>query len=95
MSTYEAARDLIKAQNLPWYKDYLHPSLEDYFKPSMTRHGTYPVGLRALCSSLDCSSARRFTATYRYSSPLSASAMRTRCDDDVCGSRHRGRAADV
>jgi imidazolonepropionase-like amidohydrolase len=40
MSTYEAARDLVRAQNLPWYKDYLHPSLEEYFKPSMERHAT-------------------------------------------------------
>jgi hypothetical protein len=47
MSTYEATRDLIKAQNLPWYKDYLHPSLEDYFKPSMTRHGTFWIGWTA------------------------------------------------
>jgi imidazolonepropionase-like amidohydrolase len=44
MSTYEAARDLIRAQNLPWYKDYLHPSLEEYYKPSMTRHGTFWIG---------------------------------------------------
>ena len=44
MSTYEATRDLIKAQNLPWYRDYLHPSLEEYFKPSMTRHGTFWIG---------------------------------------------------
>jgi imidazolonepropionase-like amidohydrolase len=44
MSTYEATRDLIKAQNLPWYADYLHPSLEEYFKPSMTRHGTFWIG---------------------------------------------------
>jgi imidazolonepropionase-like amidohydrolase len=44
MSTYEATRDLIKAQNLPWYRDYLHPSLEDYYKPSMTRHGTFWIG---------------------------------------------------
>jgi imidazolonepropionase-like amidohydrolase len=44
MSTYEAARDLIKAQNLPWYKDYLHPSLEEYYRPSMTRHGTFWIG---------------------------------------------------
>jgi imidazolonepropionase-like amidohydrolase len=43
-STYEATRDLIKAQNLPWYRDYLHPSLEEYYKPSMTRHGTFWVG---------------------------------------------------
>ena len=44
MSTYEANRDLVKAQNLPWYKDYLHPSLEDYMAPSMTRHGAYWMG---------------------------------------------------
>ena len=44
MSTYEASRDLIRAQNLPWYKDYLHPSLEDYYAPSMDRHATYWFG---------------------------------------------------
>src|SRR5689334_18268139 len=44
MSTYEATRALIKAHNLPWYKDYLHPSLEEYYKPSMTRHGTFWIG---------------------------------------------------
>jgi imidazolonepropionase-like amidohydrolase len=47
MSTYEATRDLIKAQNLPWYKDYLHPSLEEYYKPSMARHGTFWIGWSA------------------------------------------------
>jgi len=47
MSTYEAARDLVRAQNLPWYKDYLHPSLEEYYKPSMTRHGTFWLGWTA------------------------------------------------
>jgi imidazolonepropionase-like amidohydrolase len=44
MSTYEAARDLIRAQNLPWYADYLHPSLAEYYKPSMTRHATFWIG---------------------------------------------------
>ncbi len=44
MSTYEAARDLIRAQNLPWYKEYLHPALEEYYKPSMTRHATFFMG---------------------------------------------------
>jgi imidazolonepropionase-like amidohydrolase len=44
MSTYEASRDLIKAQNLPWYRDFLHPSLEEYYKPSLQRHGTYWLG---------------------------------------------------
>jgi imidazolonepropionase-like amidohydrolase len=47
MSTYEATRDLVKAQNLPWYKDYLHPSLAEYYKPSMTRHGTFWLGWTA------------------------------------------------
>src|SRR5207248_1780090 len=47
MSTYEATRDLIRAQNLPSYKDYRHPSLEEYFKPSMTRHGTFWIGWTA------------------------------------------------
>jgi imidazolonepropionase-like amidohydrolase len=47
MSTYEATRDLVRAQNLPWYKDYLHPSLEEYYKPSMTRHGTFWLGWTA------------------------------------------------
>jgi imidazolonepropionase-like amidohydrolase len=47
MSTYEAARDLIRAQNLPWYADYLHPSLEEYYTPSMTRHGTFWIGWTA------------------------------------------------
>lgn len=46
-STYEATRDLIKAQNLPWYKDYLHPSLEAYYEPSMLRHGTFWTGWTA------------------------------------------------
>jgi imidazolonepropionase-like amidohydrolase len=44
LSTYEATRDLIKAENLPWYKDYLHPSLQEYMTPSMTRHATFFIG---------------------------------------------------
>jgi len=44
LSTYEATRDLVKAENLPWYKDYLHPSLEAYMQPSMTRHATFFIG---------------------------------------------------
>ena len=46
-SIYEASRDLIRAQNLPWFKDYLHPSLEEYFKPSSTRHGSFFIGWTA------------------------------------------------
>jgi hypothetical protein len=44
LSTYEASRDLVRAQNLPWYRDYLHPSLEEYYAPSLARHGTYWMG---------------------------------------------------
>lgn len=38
---YEANRDLVRAQNQPWFKDYLHPVLENYFSPSPKRHGSY------------------------------------------------------
>src|SRR5262249_33769137 len=44
MSTYEATGDLKKAQTRPWYADSLHPSLAEYYKPSMTRHGTFWIG---------------------------------------------------
>jgi cytosine/adenosine deaminase-related metal-dependent hydrolase len=38
---YEANRDLLRAMNQPWFKDYLHPVLEEYFKPSRKNHGSY------------------------------------------------------
>lgn len=38
---YEANRDLQRAMNQPWFKDYLHPSLEEYFIPSPKNHGSY------------------------------------------------------
>lgn len=44
LSIYEASRDLVRAQNLPWFKDYLHPSLEAFFKPSLDNHGSYFLG---------------------------------------------------
>ena len=44
LSIYEASRDAIKAQNLPWYRDYLHPALERFFEPSLDNHGSYFVG---------------------------------------------------
>jgi imidazolonepropionase-like amidohydrolase len=44
MSIYEASRDILRYQNLPWYKDYLHPSMEEYFKASMRNHGSYFFG---------------------------------------------------
>jgi imidazolonepropionase-like amidohydrolase len=41
LSIYEASRDLIKAQNLPWYRDYLHPALQAFFEPNLAHHGSY------------------------------------------------------
>jgi len=38
---YEANRDLMRAMNQPWFKDYLHPALEEYFKPNPAFHGSY------------------------------------------------------
>src|SRR5471032_2638893 len=43
-SIYEASRDLVRAQTLPWFKDYLHPSMEEYFKGSLDNHGSYFIG---------------------------------------------------
>ena len=44
MTIYEASRDLTRAQNQPWFRDYLHPTLEDYFKPDPSNHGSYFLG---------------------------------------------------
>jgi imidazolonepropionase-like amidohydrolase len=38
---YEANRDLQRAKNQPWFEDYLHPVLEDYFRPDPANHGSY------------------------------------------------------
>ena len=38
---YEASRDLQRAQTQPWFQDYLHPVLADYFKPDPAHHGSY------------------------------------------------------
>ena len=35
---------MVRAQNLPWFKDYLHPSLEAFFRPSLDNHGSYFLG---------------------------------------------------
>jgi imidazolonepropionase-like amidohydrolase len=43
-STYEACRDMTRARNLPWFKDYLHPALEAYFEPNPARHGAFSWG---------------------------------------------------
>jgi hypothetical protein len=44
LDIYEASRDLQRAQNQPWFKDYLHPSLAWYFKPDPANHGSYFIG---------------------------------------------------
>ncbi len=40
-SIYEASRDLQRAQNKPWFAEYLHPALRDYFQPNAANHGSY------------------------------------------------------
>ena len=44
LSIYEAARDLVRYQNLPWYKEYLHPALLEFWRPDAERHGSFFVG---------------------------------------------------
>ena len=44
LSIYVASRDVIRAQNQPWFKEYLHPTLEQYFMPDMGNHGSYLLG---------------------------------------------------
>src|SRR5262245_8975071 len=44
MDIYEASRDLQRAQTQPWFADYLHPTLEEYFRPDAANHGSYFIG---------------------------------------------------
>ena len=44
MDIYEASRDLQRAQNQPWFAEYLHPTLEEYFRPNAANHGSYFLG---------------------------------------------------
>jgi imidazolonepropionase-like amidohydrolase len=44
LSIYEASRDAVRAQNLPWHRDFLHPSMELYWRPNLDNHGSYFVG---------------------------------------------------
>lgn len=41
LDIYEASRDLQRAEAQPWFADYLHPTLERYFKPNAANHGSY------------------------------------------------------
>ncbi|MEP6731246.1 MAG: amidohydrolase family protein [bacterium] len=44
LDIYEASRDLQRAQTQPWFAEYLHPTLEDYFRPDAANHGSYFFG---------------------------------------------------
>jgi len=44
LDIYEASRDLQRAQTQPWFADYLHPVLEDFFRPDPGHHGSYFIG---------------------------------------------------
>jgi imidazolonepropionase-like amidohydrolase len=44
LDIYEASRDLQRARTQPWFADYLHPTLEQYFKPDLASHGSYFIG---------------------------------------------------
>ncbi|MDB4879068.1 MAG: amidohydrolase [Gemmatimonadetes bacterium] len=44
MDIYEASRDLQRAQTQPWFAAYLHPTLEEYFRPDPANHGSYFIG---------------------------------------------------
>jgi len=44
LDIYEASRDLQRAKTQPWFGDYLHPTLEEYFRPNPANHGSYFVG---------------------------------------------------
>lgn len=41
---YEASRDLQRAQSNPAFAEYLHPVLEEYFRPNPANHGSYFIG---------------------------------------------------
>lgn len=44
LDIYDASRDLQRAQTNPAFADYLHPVLEEYFKPNPLNHGSYFIG---------------------------------------------------
>jgi hypothetical protein len=44
LDIYEASRDLQRAQTNPAFAEYLHPTLEEYFRPNPANHGSYFLG---------------------------------------------------
>jgi hypothetical protein len=43
MTIYEAARDVSRARNAEWHKDYTLPSLWNFYQPSPISHGSFYV----------------------------------------------------
>ena len=41
LNIYEAARDLLRYQNQPFFREYLHPALEKFFAPDPNSHGSF------------------------------------------------------
>lgn len=41
LNIYEAARDLLRYQNQPFFPEYLHPALEKFFAPDPNNHGSF------------------------------------------------------
>lgn len=44
LDIYEASRDLQRAQTNPAFAEYLHPVLEEFFRPNPANHGSYFIG---------------------------------------------------
>jgi hypothetical protein len=44
LAVYEANRDLQRAQTQPWFEQYLHPSMDEFFRPNPANHGSYFIG---------------------------------------------------
>jgi hypothetical protein len=44
LDIYEASRDLQRAQSNPAFAEYLHPTLEEFFRPNPANHGSYFLG---------------------------------------------------
>ena len=41
MTIYEASRDVMRARNADWHREYTLPTLWDFYKPSRKAHGSY------------------------------------------------------
>jgi hypothetical protein len=44
LQSFAVRRDLERAQNQPWFAEYLHPMLAEYFRPNPANHGSYFLG---------------------------------------------------